>query len=149
MGDVLEKHNIRDSKRFFSEINRKAQDGLEVITYDSKPSQGEVSHIGTEILDRVFQAFRFDPQWVRDEELSVWTVTLSEVGIYGEGRDKSLAAEDLIDNILEYVELYYEDFRWFLSREETLSHLPYLRQVARCEGDRARIAEVLGVVNAA
>ena len=148
LGAVLEKYNIRDSKRFFSEINRKAQEGLEVITYDSKPSQGEVSHIGTEVLDKVFRAFKFVPEWTLDEDLSVWTVSLPEVALYGEGTDKKQAAEDLIDNVLEYVEIYYEDLRWFLSREETLPHLPYLRQVARCEGDRAKIATVLGVADA-
>jgi len=149
LGAVLEKYNIRDTKRFFSEVNRKALEGLEVITYDGlRPNQGEVSHIKTEVLDKIVSAFEFHPEWTLDEELSVWTVSLPELPGYGEGEDRKEAAEDLIDGLLEYVEAYYGNLQWFLNREETASDLRYLRQIARCEGDRARIARLVGLPDA-
>lgn len=142
----MEKYNIRDSKRFFSDINRKAQEGLEVITYDGlRPNQGEVSHIKTEVLDQILSAFLFHPEWTLDEELATWTVSLPELPVYGEGKSKAEAKRDLVDSLLEYVETYYSDLRWFLGREETANDIRYVRQVARCEGDRKRIAQLVGL----
>lgn len=112
----------------------------------SKPD--EVSHIKTEVLDKILRSFRFHPEWTFDEELSTWTVSLPELPVYGEGKAKKEAAEDLIDSLLEYVEVYYRDLPWFLNREETISHFPYLRQIARCEGDRAKIAKLVGLLDA-
>lgn len=149
MGMVLEKYNIRDTKRFFSRVNRKAQEGVEVITYDGlRPAQSEVSHIKTEVLDKVFSIFQFHPEWTFDKELSTWTVSLRELPVYGEGRTKKEAVQDLVDSLLEYVEIYYKDLHWFLGREETSSYFPYLRQVARCDGDREKIARLVGLSDA-
>ena len=100
------------------------------------------------MLDRILSAFQFHPEWTFDEELSVWTVSLPELPVYGESTDKKEAADGLIDSLLEYVEVYYSNLQWFLNREETASDLRYLRQIARCEGDRARIARLVGLPDA-
>jgi len=128
MGDVLKKYNIRDSKRFFSEINRQAQEGVEVITYDGlRPNQGEVSHLKTEVLDRILATFEFHPELEFDEHIKVWTASVAELPVYGED-----------------TEVFYANLRWFLSREETLSDCSYVRQKARCGGDRKKIADLIG-----
>lgn len=149
LGAVLKKYNIRDTKRFYTEINTKAQAGQEIITYDgSRGSVPEVSHIKTELLDWVFSRFPFHKTWSFDEDLGIWTVSLDDLNLYGEGRSKKDAIEDLIDSTLEYLQIYYANPEWFLNHEETASHFVYLRRIARCEGDREAIKDLLGLKDA-
>lgn len=149
MGAVLKKYNIRDTKRFYTEINTRAQAGQEIITYDgSRGSAPEVSHIKTALLDRVFSSFPFRNTWTFDEDLGVWTVSLDDLNLYGEGQSKNGAIEDLINSVLEYLQIYYANPEWFLSREETAPHYVYLRRIARCDGDKDTIKRLMGLEDA-
>lgn len=132
----------------FAELRREALQGKEILVEDSKQNNSPlVSIISTAILDSIFeQKFTFAPVWEHDEEDDSFTVSLDEIDIIGYGDTKEEAAEVLATSAMEYTETFFEDLSFYLSATvNRTSHLPYLRRIARCNGDLTKVKKVLGV----
>lgn len=138
------KFNIRDTKRFYSDINDKALNGIEVITYNAMGKTGEVSHLSKKIVDFLFDSLQFHISEEFDEELGVYTISADEINIYGEGRTKDEAVENLLTSIIEYAVIYVEQIDLF-SRVEDATKQGYMLKIIRCEGDREKLKKVLGL----
>lgn len=130
----------------FAELRREALKGREILIEDSKQLNSPlVSIISTELLDSLTDSFVFAPKWEEDEDGSL-TVSLAEIDIIGYGDTREEAAEVLTAAAKEYAELYFSELSFYLSpMVNRLAHYPYLRRIARCSGDIAKVRQVLGV----
>jgi predicted RNase H-like HicB family nuclease len=149
MGVSLEKLNRSTAKRLFGEIINKAERGEEIIVIDALRNKGDeknaVSIISTQSLDNLFSRIApFKLIWEYDQILKGYTVTIEGLStVYGEGNTKEEAIEDLIDALLEYTELYYSNIEWFTSENSATNFdFPFLRRIARCNGDREKIKQL-------
>ncbi|MBA1335964.1 MAG: hypothetical protein HPY66_1783 [Firmicutes bacterium] len=138
------KFNIRDTKRFYSDINEKALNGIEVITYNAMGKTGEVSHLSKRIVDFLFDSLQFHISEEFDEELGVYTISVDDINIYGEGSTKAEAIEDLLTSIIEYTAIYVEQIDLF-SKVENITKQGYMLKVIRCGSDREKLKKVLGL----
>jgi hypothetical protein len=130
----------------FAELRREALKGREILIEDSKQLNSPlISIISTELLDSVTDSFIFAPKWEEDEDGS-FTVSLDEIDIIGYGGTRQEAGEVLATAASEYAELYFSELSFYMSpMVNRLSHYPYLRRIARCNGDITRVQKVLGV----
>jgi hypothetical protein len=130
----------------FTELRREALKGKEILVEDEKQNNGQLlAIISTDLLDTIMEQFTITPEWVQDEDGS-FTVTASEIDTIGYGATKEMAAEVLALAAKDYAEVYSSDLPFYLSSiVNRSSHFPYLRRIARCNGDIAKIKRVLEV----
>ena len=138
------KFNIRDTKRFYSDLNNLALKGIEVITYNAINEDEQVSHLKTSHLDKLLDMLTFSPVVEKDEELQVYTIGLSEIDLYGEGKILEDATEDLLNSIIDFLSIYIEKLDIFSKVESDLKQL-YLLKLFRCQGDKEKIRKVIGL----
>lgn len=138
------KFNIRDTKRFYSNINDKALNGIEIITYNAMGKVGEVSHLNKRIVDFLFDSLKFNITEEFDEELNIYTVSADDINIYGEGSTKTEAIDDLLTSIIEYAAIYVEQIDIF-SKVEDITKQGYMLKVLRCGSDKEKLRKVLGL----
>ncbi|PKM79960.1 MAG: hypothetical protein CVU89_15975 [Firmicutes bacterium HGW-Firmicutes-14] len=143
MSLAIPRYNIRDTKKYYSELNNMALKGIEVITYNSNNQGEEVSHIKTTHLDKLLDNLSFSPLIEKDEELSINTVALNEIDLYGEGETVETAIEDLITSIIEYLTVYVDKIDMF-SRVESEAKQVYVLKLLRCNGNREKIRKAIG-----
>lgn len=140
---VILRYNIRDMKRYYSELNNIALKGLEVITYNATSENEEVSHIKSSYLNQLLEKLPFDPIVEYDDELCVHTVSLNEIDLYGEGETIKEAVEDLINSIIEFLTIYLNKIDIFSKVEPELKQI-YLLKLLKCNGDRKKIKKAIG-----
>ncbi|MGI6605531.1 MAG: hypothetical protein ACOX2X_00490 [Peptococcia bacterium] len=143
MSISIPQYNIRETKMRYSELNNIALKGIEVITYNANNETEKVSHIKTAYLDKLLNSLSFAPSEELDEELGIYTVSLNEIDLYGEGNTLEAAIEDLIDSIIQYLVIYVEKIDLFSKVESETKQL-YLLKLLRCNGDRKMIKKVIG-----
>ena len=131
----------------FNELRREALKGHEILVQDSKQHNSAlISIIATDILDAMTEKFSFSPAWVQDEEDGSFTVSLEEIDVIGYGASQEEAAAVLATAAMEYAEIYFAELPFYMSALVNRgSHYPYLRRIARCQGDLAQVMKVLGV----
>lgn len=150
-GDIeMPKMNIRDTKQYYSEVNNMALNGLEVITYKgvnkNVRTEDEVSHIKTIFVERLMDNLAMHPKVVEDERLHLYTVSVSEIGMYGEGDTIEAAIQDLVESVEDYIEIWREKIE-FLSKVESVDKQVYMLKLMRCDGNKDLICKALGVTN--
>ena len=138
--------SISDTKKFYCEINNRVLDGLEISTLNSKSNE-KISHIKKEYLDFLLSRIRFKAIKEYDKELKTWTIVVKELNLYGDGYTESAAAQDLIDSVLEFAELYLEKTSLF-TKTESLNKQVYMLKILRCVNDRDLLAKELGLSGA-
>jgi len=143
MSIAIPQYNIRDTKKRYSELNNIALKGIEVITYNANDKEEKVSHIKTSYLDLLLHKLSFTPSVDLDDELRIYTVSLNEIDLYGEGKTVEAAVEDLIDSILQFLAIYIEKLDLFAKAESEIKQL-YLLKLLRCNGDREKIKKAIG-----
>lgn len=142
------KFNVRDTKRYYSDLNNAALKGLEVITFkginkNSKEDE-EVSHIKTSYIDFLMGFLKFNPVIESGEEIGGFTISSNEIDMYGEGDTVEAAKENLIDSILEYIDIYLDQIDLF-NKVESIEKQVYMLKLIRCDGDRSKIKKELGL----
>jgi hypothetical protein len=143
MSIAIPQFNIRDTKKRYSELNNIALKGIEVITYNANNEEEKVSHIKTSYLDKLLGNLSFNPSVELDEELGIYTVSLSEVDLYGEGKNLDVAVDDLIDSIIQFLAIYTDKIDLFTKTEPDTKQL-YLLKLLRCNGDKEKIRKAIG-----
>ncbi len=144
---LVPKFNIRDTKKYYSDINAKALNGMEIITYNAMKAKEEVSHINKLYFDFLLDNLQFKPVVEYDEELKIFTITLNEIDMYGEGKSKEEATEDLLGSIQEYLKIYYNKIELY-AKVEPISKQLYMLKLARCSEDKENILETIGLQHA-
>ena len=142
MSTAIPQYNIRDTKKRYSELNNIALKGIEVITYNANDEKEKVSHIKTSYLDLLLNKLFFNPTVDLDDELMIYTVSLNEIDLYGEGKTVEAAVGDLIDSILQFLTIYIEKLDLFAKAESEIKRL-YLLKLLRCNGDREKIKKAI------
>ena len=145
---MARKFNVRDTKRYYSDLNSAVLNGLEVITFKginkNLKSEEEVSHIKTPYVDFLMGFLKFNPIIEFGEELGGYTISLNEIDMYGEGDIIESAKENLVDSILEYIDIYVEKIDIF-NKVESLEKQVYMLKLIRCDGDKERIKKEIGL----
>lgn len=136
-------YNIRDTKKYYSELNNMALKGMEIITFNANNENEKVSHIKTSYLDQLLAALTFKPSVELDNELGVYTVSLNEIDLYGEGNTPEEAAEDLASSIILFLAIYTDKIDLFSKAESETKQL-YLLKLLRCNGDKEKIKKEIG-----
>lgn len=140
---ALPRYNIRDTKKYYSELNNMALKGIEVITYNATSENKEVSHIRTSYLNKLLDKLHFNPIVDYDDELCIHTVALNEIDLYGEGKTIEAAVDDLVNSIIEFLAIYLEKIDMFSTVEPELKQV-YLLKLIRCTGDRDKLKKAIG-----
>jgi hypothetical protein len=142
------KLNIRDTKRYYSDLNNTALKGLEIVTFKginkNANEDEEVSHIKTLYVDFLMGFLKFNPVVESGEELGGYTIALNEIDMYGEGNTLDAAKENLIDSILEYIDIYIEKIDLF-NKVESIEKQVYMLKLIRCDGDREKLKKEIGL----
>jgi hypothetical protein len=134
------------AKAKLPELRRAALMGEESIIKNDKSGQSEdVSLIATSLLDEVLSVLNFTHQWEREDGDEVWTLIVPEIDVFGVGKTQEEAIVSLVDTVQEYAGIFFSNLSMYLNVAiGRRQHYGYLRRIARCEGDKARIREVLG-----
>lgn len=143
MSIAIPQFNIRDTKKRYSELNNIALKGIEVITYNANNEEEKVSHIKTSHLDKLLGTLSFNPSVELDKEIGIYTVSLSEVDLYGEGNNLDTAVDDLIDSVIQFLAIYTDKIDLFSKVEPDTKQL-YLLKLLRCNGDKDKIRKAIG-----
>lgn len=143
MSIAIPQFNIRDTKKRYSELNNIALKGIEVITYNANNEEEKVSHIKTSHLDKLLGTLSFNPSVELDKEIGIYTVSLSEVDLYGEGNNLDTAVDDLIDSVIQFLAIYTDKIDLFSKVEPDTKQL-YLLKLLRCNGDKEKIRKAIG-----
>lgn len=143
MSILIPQYNIRDTKKRYSELNNIALKGIEVITFNANNEVEKVSHIKTSYLDKLLDNLLFIPSEDLDNELGIYTISLTEIDLYGEGKTLDEAIDNLIDSIMQYLAIYVEKIDLFSKVESEIKQL-YMLKLLRCNGDRKKIKKVIG-----
>jgi predicted DNA-binding protein YlxM (UPF0122 family) len=141
---TLPRHNIKDTRDHYSQVHGQAALGREVVTYNTTGNQNEVSHIDKGIVDVWLRLVPITIDTTYDEELDVYTVSLAEVDIYGEGKTKEEAIDDLLTSSIDYLECYYDRIELY-SQYDSVERKAVVAKLARCEGDKESLRAILGV----
>lgn len=144
MSLAIPKFNIRDTKKYYSELNNIALKGLEVITFNANNENEMVSHIKTSYLDKLLSNLIFKPEIEFDKEIGIHTVSLPEIDLYGEGPTLEAAINNLLDSVLEFLHIYVEKLDLFSKVESDQKQL-YLLKLLRCYGDKDLIRKESGL----
>lgn len=143
MSVAMPQFNIRDTKKRYSELNKIALKGIEVITYNANNEEEKVSHIKTSYVDKLIGTLSFNPSVELDEELGIYTVSLNEIDLYGEGNNLDAAVEDLINSIIKFLAIYTDKIDLFSKVEPETKQL-FLLKLLRCNGDKEKIKKAIG-----
>jgi hypothetical protein len=140
----LPRHNVRETRDQYSQVHAIAALGHEVITINLADKNSEVSHLNKAILDVwvKYMPVTIDEEF--DAELKVWTVSIAEIDIYGEGETKAMAIEDLLASTIDYLEVYYDRLDLY-ARYDPAEKKAVVAKLARCEGDKEKLRLILGV----
>jgi len=76
------------------------------------------------ILESILSAYRFHAEIITEDDGSS-TISLDEIDLVENAKDKQSAVHRLADAILEYAEDYYSDFAYW-ARGNRKAHLPYV-----------------------
>jgi len=135
---------VKKTRDIYSQIHNLAAMGREIVTVNAAAKGNEVSHIDKAIFDFGMQCVPVTIKAEQDAELNIWTVSVDELDIYGEGPTKGEAVEDLVTSTLDYLELYYERLDLY-ARYDTVQKKAVVAKLARCEGDREKLRRLMGV----
>jgi hypothetical protein len=141
---------INEAKNKLTVLRREALTGKEILMADTRRKDNKfVSLVATSLLDELCEETKtFTYKWVdipgeNQETYSLWN---NETGVYGVGITKEEAIEDLIDNIIDYANVYFEDLPYYLSTSgNNRSHYWYLRRVIRSNGNREILYNALAL----
>ena len=141
---------INEAKNKLTFLRREALTGKEILMDDTRRKDNEyVSLVATSLLDELCEETKpFTYKWtdVPGENQETYSLWNNETGVYGVGITKVEAIEDLIDNIVDYANVYFEDLPYYLSTSgKNRSHYWYLRRVMRCNGNREILCKVLAL----
>jgi len=145
---IKRKLNVRDTKKYYSQLNSAALNGLEIVTFKginkNLKKDEEVSHIKTHYVDFLMDFLKFNPIIESGEEIGGYTISLNEIDIYGEGDTVEIAKEDLINTIFEYISIYENQIELF-SKVESIAKQVYMLKLIRCDGNRDKIIKEIGL----
>jgi len=101
-------YNIRETKSQYSSIQKAAIKGLPVFT-KNKNEEMSVAHIHEQLMLILLRGLPIDLSIDYDEELAVYTIAFEKINLYGEGKTKEEAKEDLLTSVLEWIDIYREN----------------------------------------
>ena len=127
--------NVRDTRQRYSEVNRMALLGLEVVTKVSNQDSAAVSHINKEYLDYLLNnCVSFTSHYVQDEEIGGFTVVCDTLDFYGEGETLVEAIDDLVASTCDYLNLFKEDPELY-AKFNTVGKNIALLKLLRCQSE--------------
>ena len=142
MPDIIKLKSISVAKQEFTKLVREAVKGYEIMAGNAKTNDAEtISILATDDLIYMLDTgFKFHIEVSNDEDGFV--ITTKEIAIFGYGLTFDEAKTDLLENIEEYLQDYFNRIEFFKAIPQRRAHYPYLRRLAKCKS-REEIAEVV------
>jgi len=140
---MLKRYNVSETKKYYCDINSKVLTGVEVITYKSK-QKDEVSHVKKDYMDFLLDKLKFNVSEEYDKELKTFTISVLELNMYGEGKTREEAINDLLDSIIEFAQIYNEKIDLF-SKVESVEKQVYMMKILRSASDKNSLKKDLGL----
>jgi hypothetical protein len=81
---------------------------------------------------------------INDTEFGVTTIAIEELPIYGEGKTREEAIDDLLDTVIEFCEIYEEE-RITYERHYSKDKQDIMTELILCNGDKERIRQLIGL----
>jgi hypothetical protein len=134
---------VSDAKTGFLEFARKAAMGIEIVAKNRNTSE-QVSILGTPLVSAMLDTMRFTIDETQDHELGTLTIAINELPVYGEGKTRDEAIDDLIYAILEYEEIYLGQIDIY-NKVDTPLQQAYMLKLLRCGQNREAIKKSLEV----
>lgn len=138
---------IKEAKDNLTKLRREAITGKEFILADGKrKNEPQASLIATALLDELCETMKFTYKWPDnpDKTTGMYSIWNNETNVYGTGQTKAAAIEDLVDNLLDYTQAFFDDLPFYLSKNNpSRSHYWYLRRVGRFANDRDKLMQTL------
>ncbi|MDI3505344.1 MAG: hypothetical protein PWQ81_566 [Bacteroidota bacterium] len=153
----MEVYSVAEAKNNFPKLRRLAAQGMEFVVVDHKRAEtAPVSVIATELLDRITKEdlAGLTYEWldkpgdvITEEEINrTWNLWNDQLKIHGIGETKEEAVRSLAEDAVEYAEEYFDNLDFFLNpRSERAGHYWILRGIRQCNGDIAKVIEVMGL----
>lgn len=142
---------IKEAKDKLTWLRREAVTGKEIILSDGKrKNEPDASLISTALLDDLCESMKFTYRWVDnpDKTTGMYSLWNNELSIYGTGETKHDAVEDFIANLMSYLDDFFNDLPFFLSRNNpNRNHYWHLRRIARCADNNDKLREILDLPN--
>ncbi|MCG2788560.1 MAG: hypothetical protein L6405_01230, partial [Actinomycetia bacterium] len=104
----------------------------------------EVSHIKKDYMDFLLDKLKFNVSEEYDKELKIFTISVLELNMYGEGKTREEAIVDLLDSIIEFVQIYTEKIDLF-SKVESVEKQVYMMKILRSISDKNNLKKDLGL----
>lgn len=140
---------IKKAKDSLTELRREAIIGKEIIISDGKrKNEPDASLISTSLLDDLCESLKFTYNWVDnpDKKTGMFSLWCNELNTYGTGETREEATKDLIDNIMTYLNVFFNDLPFHLSKSNpNRKHYWYLRRIARCADTQDKLIEILNL----
>lgn len=106
-----------------------------------KRSRDYIFVTGTEMLKDILREYKLTAT-VYDEKNNSVTIAIEEMDIAANGNTKEEALDNLIANLQEYADEYYEEFEYWYSAPNRKSHLPYVLKILLLN-DTKEISEMI------
>lgn len=134
-----------DVRNHWSEVLRRTVNGRQPVAIERAGVDRAVL-IGAEELDRLLVSHEFNPEvFFEEEAVSVW---LPELALYGRGQNFNEAQEDLVREVLDYVDEYVNEAHLYLRAPNRADHYPYVMK-AFVSDTLGRLPETLFVTRPA
>ena len=132
------------AKSKFLDYFRQASKGMEIVA-KNQTSKENVSLVSTPVVSAMLEAMQFSLEETIDAGLdNVITIAVNELPVYGEGKTREAAIEDLLETVIEYVDIYLNQIDLF-SRIDTPKKQAYMLKLIRCGKDKSDLRKALGL----
>lgn len=137
---------IYEAKKNFSYILHEAGEHLKLfpIKNAQRHDAARIWVVGEPVIETILEGLRCTPEWEEDVEQGHWTVYIPELDIWGQGKTREEAADDLVTAALDYAAVYAEDVPFYLKFGRK-HHLPFVWRLLLLGKEREKVKEFLGV----
>ncbi|MCI3922951.1 hypothetical protein MO973_22270 [Paenibacillus sp. TRM 82003] len=121
--------NFSTARREFTSVVDRVQNYAPIAISPRKASEQHTILLKEELMLEVLSRLTFDLR-LRDKTEDAVSYWLSSLNMYGYGATEEEALDSLVEDILLYVEDYYENPVLFYNTPNRRAHIPYILKVS-------------------
>ncbi len=124
-----------------TELRNNFSENLDIIARKNKPIiatrlRDNIVLLKYELLNEILSAYQLNASEFIEDDGSI-TLSLNELDLVSNGKDKSESISNLINDMREYAQEYYEDIEnWYVGSRK--QHYPYVLEILTATDDELR-----------
>ncbi|NRF92205.1 hypothetical protein HQN89_14430 [Paenibacillus frigoriresistens] len=126
---MIAEMNFSTARKEFTSVIDRVQGYMPIAILPRKASEEHTILLKDAMLKDILLQLKFDLQ-LRDETEDAYTYWLDSFNMYGYGETKEEALNSLVEDILLYVEEYYENPILFYNTPNRRAHIPFILKVS-------------------